>query len=56
VRQLRRLLPIAAPDKKIIKAGKGRAGLPLRGLCQLDGRSWLKLGLAPLAWGMIVSE
>jgi len=39
VKQLRRLLPIATPDKKIIKAKKGQTVLPLRGWCQLDGWS-----------------
>ena len=39
VRQLHRLLPIATPDKKIIKAKKGQTVLPLRGWCQLDGWS-----------------
>ena len=39
VRGLRRLLPIATADKKIVKAKKGQTVLPLRGLCQLDGWS-----------------
>jgi hypothetical protein len=39
VRQLHRLLPIATPDPKIVKARKGQTVLPLRGWCQLDGWS-----------------
>ena len=36
IRALRKLWPVAVPDKKIITAKKGQTVLPLRGLCQLD--------------------
>jgi len=39
MRRLRRLLPIATPDPKIIEAKRGQVVLPLRGWCQLDGWS-----------------
>ena len=38
-RHLRRLMPIATPDPKIIEAKRGQVVLPLRGWCQLDGWS-----------------
>ena len=39
VKILHRLLPIATPDRKIVKAKRGQVVLPLRGWCQLDGWS-----------------
>ena len=36
IRALRKLWPVAVPDREMIKAKKGQTVLPLRGLCQLD--------------------